>query len=73
MQAVGFRKVIDELVAARIPLVGHNCLLDVLYLHHHFIAPLPPTYDQWKTDFHKLFPLYAYNCRLNECQSSGCL
>ena len=23
------------------PLVGHNCLLDLLHMHTHFIGPLP--------------------------------
>ena len=23
------------------PLVGHNCILDLLHMHTHFIGPLP--------------------------------
>ena len=29
-----------------LPLVGHNCLFDVLFLLEHFEAPLDPSYEK---------------------------
>lgn len=37
---VGFRYVIDALIEAKKPLVGHNCFFDILHLHHRFVEPI---------------------------------
>ncbi|GAB7340100.1 hypothetical protein MBLNU457_6588t1 [Dothideomycetes sp. NU457] len=37
-------------------LVGHNCFLDFIYLYQAFIAPLPPTMEEFKVVLHDTFP-----------------
>ncbi|XP_043202005.1 pre-piRNA 3'-exonuclease trimmer-like isoform X2 [Amphibalanus amphitrite] len=53
---VGFSRVIRHLRARRKPLVGHNCMLDLMLIHHLFIAPLPADYHQFKETIHSWFP-----------------
>lgn len=54
--AVGFRKVIDALVASKKPIIGHNCFLDLLHLYHQFISTLPLSYATFKKRLNRLFP-----------------
>uniref|UniRef100_A0A2D4GLX6 Uncharacterized protein n=1 Tax=Micrurus corallinus TaxID=54390 RepID=A0A2D4GLX6_MICCO len=39
------------------PLVGHNMLMDLLYLHEKFYKPLPENYEEFKDNIHFLFPV----------------
>jgi CAF1 family ribonuclease len=54
---VGFRHVIDAVVAARVPVVAHNCLLDLCKTYANFIAPLPEKLSDFKMAIHATFPL----------------
>ncbi|KAF0688373.1 Aste57867_19993 [Aphanomyces stellatus] len=54
--AVGFSKVIQLLGKSNKPVIGHNCLLDFVYLFHQFCGPLPPTLVQFKQQLGKAFP-----------------
>ena len=56
-EKVGFRLVIDALIAAQKPLVGHNMLLDLCHLYHSFLGPLPDTAEQFRTELHTHFPV----------------
>ncbi len=44
------------LASAKVPLVGHNCFMDLLKLHHQFVDWLPFEYDKFKSSLHGLFP-----------------
>ncbi|BFI40227.1 poly(A)-specific ribonuclease [Marchantia polymorpha subsp. ruderalis] len=55
-QAVGFRKVIDAIEASGIPLIGHNCLLDLAHLHDKFLGPLPPNVRGFSASISRHFP-----------------
>ncbi|OQR92396.1 Poly(A)-specific ribonuclease PARN-like protein [Achlya hypogyna] len=55
--AVGFSKVIQLLADAKKPVIGHNCLLDFVYLYHQFCAPLPPTLTEFKAQLLTHFPV----------------
>ncbi|RHY30414.1 hypothetical protein DYB32_006348 [Aphanomyces invadans] len=55
--AIGFSKVIQLLGKSGKPVVGHNCLLDFVYLFHQFVGPLPPTLVQFKLQLGKAFPV----------------
>eukprot|EP00743_Colponemidia_sp_Colp-15_P004184 GILK01004514.1.p1 GENE.GILK01004514.1~~GILK01004514.1.p1 ORF type:complete len:808 (+),score=130.58 GILK01004514.1:38-2425(+) len=55
--SVGFSVVIDMLIAARKPLIGHNMLLDLAYLYGQFIQPLPRCLTDFKRQIHELFPV----------------
>ena len=54
---LGATLVVDALAASRKALVGHNCLLDLCHLWHHFVAPLPPTAAEFADAVHERFPL----------------
>lgn len=53
----GFLRVWRALCASRKPLVGHNLLYDLLFLHDHFEGPLPPTLGACKATLHARLPL----------------
>ncbi|KAK5669258.1 hypothetical protein QVD99_003666 [Batrachochytrium dendrobatidis] len=53
---VGFRKVIDIMVAAQKPIVGHNMSLDLFHIIHRFIQPLPDTWEEYKDIVNRNFP-----------------
>ncbi|XP_038668975.1 poly(A)-specific ribonuclease PNLDC1-like [Scyliorhinus canicula] len=54
--ALGFTLVFRELVGANKPLIGHNMLLDLMYIHDKFYRSLPESFADFKTNIHKLFP-----------------
>jgi poly(A)-specific ribonuclease len=56
LEAVGFRAVIDIISEARVPVVGHNCLTDLLHFFHKFEATLPESVGEWTGALHRLFP-----------------
>jgi len=45
----GFRRVWQALMESQKPLVGHNTLLDMLFLVQHFMDELPETLSAWKS------------------------
>ncbi|XP_046815939.1 pre-piRNA 3'-exonuclease trimmer-like [Vespa crabro] len=53
---VGFTKVFNFLVDLKKPIVGHNPLLDLMYMYKLFYKSLPKNYKEFKTEIHKLFP-----------------
>ncbi|KAL1923300.1 uncharacterized protein VTP21DRAFT_8280 [Calcarisporiella thermophila] len=50
-----FRQVIDALIEAKKPLIGHNCMYDLCHLVHHFVQDLPETLEEYKELLLKLF------------------
>ncbi len=73
----GFSKVIRLISECGKPMVGHNCLQDLLRLQHQFISSLPPAYHTLKKGLHETFPLlfdtkliaYKIRSHLEEGQS----
>lgn len=53
----GFTKVIRYISKSGKPIVGHNCLLDLLKIYKQFYSPLPSTYKEFKSEINKLFPV----------------
>jgi poly(A)-specific ribonuclease len=47
--AMGMRLLFNDLVAAKKPLVGHNCFFDILFMMSWFDGPLPDTMSAFKT------------------------
>lgn len=37
-------------------IIGHNVMYDLCFLYSTFLAPLPESLDEFKTDIHKIFP-----------------
>lgn len=54
---VGFSKVFKLLVNFKKPIIGHNLLLDLMYMYQQLHRPLPKKYSDFKTNIHKLFPI----------------
>ncbi|KAF4383178.1 hypothetical protein F8388_009209 [Cannabis sativa] len=61
----GFREVIDLISASQKPVVSYNSLngvylmpesADLTFIHSKFIAPLPPTVDEFASSLSKIFP-----------------
>ncbi|XP_030499740.2 poly(A)-specific ribonuclease PARN-like isoform X2 [Cannabis sativa] len=52
----GFREVIDLISASQKPVVSYNSLNDLTFIHSKFIAPLPPTVDEFASSLSKIFP-----------------
>lgn len=44
---MGFTAVIEALKERKAPLVGHNCIYDILFFYNQFIAPLPDTFEDF--------------------------
>ncbi|KAJ3255099.1 hypothetical protein HK103_006642 [Boothiomyces macroporosus] len=56
-ELVGFRRVIDAITKKKVPIVGHNLMLDICYIYHHFIRKLPMVYQDFKKSLHEEFPV----------------
>eukprot|EP00116_Pleurobrachia_bachei_P003460 sb/3463722/ len=54
--AIGFTHIVRLLRKTRTPIVGHNVLMDLLYLYHKFYKPLPECYEEFKRRFSREFP-----------------
>ena len=52
----GFSKVIRLIIDHKKPLIGHNCLFDVVRIYHQFVDDLPANYKDFKRAFHAVFP-----------------
>ncbi|CAI5733280.1 unnamed protein product [Hyaloperonospora brassicae] len=55
-ETIGFSKVIEALSESKLPVVGHNALLDFVYVFHQFYKPLPETLAGFKMQLLELFP-----------------
>jgi poly(A)-specific ribonuclease len=53
---MGFTLVVEELIAARKPVVGHNMIYDIFYLYNQFIDDMPPTYLEFVNKWNPMFP-----------------
>ena len=53
---LGFTKVMRHLSESGKPVVGHNCLIDLLRIFRQFESELPPNYELFKEKIHHLLP-----------------
>ncbi|XP_076232531.1 pre-piRNA 3'-exonuclease trimmer isoform X2 [Calliopsis andreniformis] len=53
---LGFSQIFKLLVSSKKPLIGHNVLLDIMFMHQQFYKPLPSKYNEFKNNVHTLFP-----------------
>jgi CAF1 family ribonuclease len=71
-EAIGFRKVIDVITRHKVPVVGHNCLLDLLHTSSKFLGPLPYNACDWARQLLDSFgTIYdtKYLASLHQCQA----
>jgi len=59
---LGFSLVMQEIIKARKPFVGHNLFLDLLFLYNQFIDDLPEHLEIFIAQIQKLFP-YVYDTK----------
>ena len=60
---LGFSLVIQDIIKAKKPFIGHNLFLDLLFIYEQFIDDLPPHLDQFMASLQKLFPaIYDTKC-----------
>lgn len=55
-EVIGLRLLVKELSASKKLIVGHNCLLDLMYLMTQCVEELPADYEQFKALTHRTFP-----------------
>lgn len=53
---MGFTLLVQAMIDAKKPIVGHNCMYDWLYIYNQFIGPLPDTYAEFSLQWNKYFP-----------------
>ena len=53
---MGFSNVVQALIDAKKPLIGHNCMYDWIYLFNQFIGKLPESFLEFATEWNKRFP-----------------
>lgn len=68
--AVGLRLIIKDLIQLRIPIVGHNCFFDLLFMTKAVLRPLPDKFCNFKELLHSNFPTIFDTKYLS---NSGCL
>ncbi|XP_043507730.1 pre-piRNA 3'-exonuclease trimmer-like isoform X2 [Frieseomelitta varia] len=51
-----FSKIFKLLSSSKKFIVGHNVLLDLMFIHQQFYKPLPDSYTEFKNNIHTLFP-----------------
>lgn len=54
---MGFRLVFNDLVKAKKPLIGHNCMFDILFMMRWFDRPLSQNLTEFKLHLNELFPI----------------
>ena len=55
----GVRRILELFSERRIPLVGFECFMDLMFLYHWVVDYLPPTYLDFVRRCKDLFPIIA--------------
>lgn len=53
---IGFRQVFNALVALKKPIVGHNLLYDLMFIHRWLDSALPEDFTEFKKSLNAMFP-----------------
>ena len=48
--------IIKALLSKKVPLIGHNLILDLAFLYDHFLSPLPSTIEEFRLTVLNTFP-----------------
>ncbi|XP_015111396.1 pre-piRNA 3'-exonuclease trimmer [Diachasma alloeum] len=60
---LGFTRVFQLLCDLKKPIVGHNLLLDLMFMYKQFHKDLPKSYERFKREIHELLPV-VYDTKL---------
>ena len=52
----GFSSIIEYIIKSKKPVIGHNCLSDIMRIYQCFVDELPKSYKQFKKVIHATFP-----------------
>lgn len=52
----GFTKVIEVLIKAKKPIIGHNMIYDACFIFQQFLQDLPESYTEFADIFNSHFP-----------------
>ena len=58
-------KLFQALVNFKVPLIGHNLMVDLMFLYDEFCGPLPDSLSEFKCKIAKIFP--SYFSTVNPC------
>jgi len=64
---LGFSRIVELIIKAKKPLVGHNMFLDIMFLYQQFIADLPETLEEFIHNFSFYFPVIYDTKAIAEC------
>ncbi|GMT11310.1 hypothetical protein PFISCL1PPCAC_2607 [Pristionchus fissidentatus] len=56
LEVSGVSEIVRLMLARKVPIVGHNSFLDLVYLYECFVDDLPDSYDDWKAATRKEMP-----------------
>jgi hypothetical protein len=60
---IGARRVFDLMCARGVPIIGHNCFLDLLFTCHTFHEGPPATVDEFALQLRTLFPAGVFDTK----------
>ncbi len=52
-----FEFLVDTCKLKSIPIIGHNCMFDLMFLYRWMIGELPETFEDFRDDFQNIFPI----------------
>ncbi|XP_059149454.1 poly(A)-specific ribonuclease PNLDC1-like isoform X2 [Physella acuta] len=67
LQLLGFTRIFRLLQKSHKPIVGHNLLMDLMFMYDKFYNPLPESYRDFKEGINKLFPVIFDTKHMNYC------
>lgn len=56
----GFRRIFESILRKKSVLVGHNCIIDILFVISHFGDPLPNNFYEFKNLLRSYFTQYNF-------------
>ncbi|XP_035827401.1 poly(A)-specific ribonuclease PNLDC1 isoform X2 [Aplysia californica] len=66
-EMLGFSRVFRLLLSARKPIVGHNMLMDLMFMFDKFHMPLPEKYETFKLCIREVFPVIFDTKHIHLC------
>lgn len=66
VKEMGFSLIVEYLMQAQKPIIGHNMIYDIIYLYNQFIGELPDTYAEFIQEWNKRFP-HVYDTKVLSC------
>lgn len=66
---MGFSLIVQEMIKAQKPLIGHNLIYDMGFFYDQFVAPLPETFLEYTQKWRECFPA-TYDTKVIALQSN---